>query len=94
MKRAIRKLRTCLLLALIVSIIVPTASGYAITARQKALNAYKTMLSKPKVDIYGYGNVYCDYNGIGEVPDRTYRPTASSKVVSVRRYSPFRASLN
>ena len=51
MKRAIRKLKTCLLLAFIVSIIVPAASGYAISARQKALNAYKTMLSKPKVDM-------------------------------------------
>ena len=71
------------MLALIVSIIVPTASGYAITARQKALNAYKTMLSKPKVDIYGYGRGYSDYNGTGDVPDRTYRPTASSKVVLI-----------
>ena len=86
MKRAIRKLKTCLLLAFIVSIIVPAASGYAISARQKALNAYKTMLSKPKVDIYGYGNVYCDYNGTGEVPDRTYRPTTSSKVQFATAY--------
>ena len=53
MKRAIRKLRTCLLLALLVSIIVPAASGYAITARQKALNAYKKLLSRYIVDIYG-----------------------------------------
>ena len=86
MKRAIRKLRTCLLLALLVSIIVPAASGYAISARQKALNAYKTMLSKPKVDIYGYGRGYSDYNGTGDVPDRTYRPTASSKVQFATAY--------
>ena len=86
MKRAIRKLKTCLLLAFIVSIIVPAASGYAISARQKALNAYKTMLSKPKVDIYGYGRGYSDYNGTGDVPDRTYRPTASSKVQFATAY--------
>ena len=86
MKRAIRKLRTCLLLALLVSIIVPAASGYAISARQKALNAYKTMLSKPKVDIYGYGRGYSDYNGTGDVPDRIYCPTASSKVQFATAY--------
>ena len=67
MKRAIKKLRTCLLLALLVSIIVPAASGYAITARQKALNAYKKLLSRYIVDIYGYGRGYSDYNGTGDV---------------------------
>ena len=83
MKRAIQKLRTCLLLALLVSMIVPAASGHAITARQKALNAYKTMLSKSKVDIYGNGRYYNAYNGTAEAPGKTYRPTASSKVVLI-----------
>ena len=86
MKRVIRKLRTCLLLALIVSIIVPAASGYAITARQKALNAYKKLLSRYIVDIYGYGRRYSDYNGTGDVPDRIYYPTASSKVQFATAY--------
>ena len=86
MKRAIRKLRTCLLLALLVSMIVPAASGYAITARQKALNAYKKLLSRYIVDIYGYGRGYSDYNGTGDVPDRIYCPTASSKVQFATAY--------
>lgn len=84
MKRAIRKLRTCLLLALLVSMIVLAASGYAITARQKALNAYKTMLFK--VDIYGNGRYYNAYNGTVEAPGKTYRPTASSKVQFATAY--------
>ena len=86
MKRAIRKLRTCLLLALLVSMIVPAASGHAITARQKALNAYKTMLSKSKVDIYGNGRYYNAYNGTVDAPGKTYRPTASSKVQFATAY--------
>jgi hypothetical protein len=86
MKRAIRKLRACLLLALLVSMIVPAASGHAITARQKALNAYKTMLSKSKVDIYGNGRYYKAYNGTAEAPGKTYRPTASSKVQFATAY--------
>ena len=86
MKRAIRKLKVCLLLALLVSMIVPAASGYAITARQKALNAYKKLLSRYIVDIYGYGRRYSDYNGTGDVPDRIYCPTASSKVQFATAY--------
>ena len=86
MKRAIRKLKVCLLLAFLGSMIVPAASGHAITARQKALNAYKTMLSKSKVDIYGNGRYYNAYNGTAEAPGKTYRPTASSKVQFATAY--------
>ena len=66
-----------LLIVLVLALFVPAANGYALTQKQKAINAYKTMLSKSKVSILSSGTEYYDKKqGKGVI----YKPTDSSKV--------------
>ena len=72
------KIRNRLLLfVLVLALFVPSANGYASTQKQKALDAYKSMLSKSKVSILNSGSKYFDRKKNGLV---TYSPTTSSKV--------------
>ena len=72
------KIRNRLLLfVLVLAFFVPSANGYASTQKQKALDAYKSMLSKSKVSILNSGSKYFDRKKNGLV---TYSPTTSSKV--------------
>ena len=75
MKKRARGWKAFLLLLLIVALVLPGTDGYALTQKQKALNAYKQFLAKSKVSVLAPGQK-CLYTG------RPYRysPTKASLV--------------
>ena len=58
--KMLQKIKRCLLLALTIVMLVPAVSGFAVTPKQAALNAYSRWLSGSKVQVMPKG--YRDYN--------------------------------
>ena len=56
----LQKIKRCLFLALTIVMLVPAVSGFAVTPKQAALNAYSRWLSGSKVQVMPKG--YRDYN--------------------------------
>ena len=81
MKQKSKKLRRGLILVLSIVMLLPAISGYAVTQKQKAMNAYKKWLGHSKVSVLKKGQEIADYNGAyGGVEDRaSYAPTKASK---------------
>ncbi len=83
MRTIMKKLKTCLLLAMALSLVLPAASGYALTQKQKAFNAYKKMLSKSTVSLAKKGESYFHYYDVDYslTPQyESYKPSKASKV--------------
>ena len=58
MRNKTRKLRRGLLLVLVITMLAPALSGFAVTKKQKALNAYDKWLSKKSVNLIKKGTEY------------------------------------
>ncbi len=81
MKRSFMKWKTGMLMVLIITLMVPGLSGMAATQKQKALNAYKKVLSQKTVDVLGKGR-----------ENFRYYHTADGLSPKFEKYSPTKAS--
>ena len=71
-------IKTTLLLLLCTAFIMPKANGYALTERQKALNAYAKYLSYSKTYVLKYGTPYVHYIVSGRFGEAKYNGTKAS----------------
>ena len=82
--KKLRRLNICIVLALVLSLVAPASSGYAMTQKQKALNAYNKWLSKSKVYVVepgSYGFSYYDTDSSGGIVLRQYTKAAPASKV-------------
>ena len=76
--KIMKLLKTTLLLLLCTAFIMPKANGYALTERQKAMNAYAKYLSYSKTYVLKYGTTYVHYIVSGRFGKAKYNGTKAS----------------
>ena len=67
----LQKIKRCILLAVTIAVMVPVVSGFAVTPKQEALNAYNRWLSGAKVQVMP--------KGFDELDGVLYTPTPASQ---------------
>ena len=84
--KIMKLLKTTLLLLLCTAFIMPKANGYALTERQKAMNAYAKYLSYSKTYVLKYGTTYVHYIGSGRFGKAKYNGTKASSTDFASKY--------